>query len=139
MHESRGPKARTVCSIVLALLLGAATSSAQVRLANADASRRAAALLEQMTLDEKIGQLNLAAGVSFPGMMSGASDSDIVRGRVGAVLWLADPKEIDRMQHVAVEKSRLHIPLLFGLDVIHGYRTVFPAPLGMASSWDPDV
>src|SRR5207253_2474802 len=52
---------------------------------------------------------------------------------------LADPKEINRMQHLAVEKSRLHVPLLFGLDVIHGYRTIFPAPLGMASSWDPAV
>ena len=92
-----------------------------------------------MTLEEKIGQLNLAPGVALGGMMTGASDSDIVRGRVGAILWLADPKEIDRMQRLAVEKSRLHIPLLFGLDVIHGYQTLFPAPLGMASSWDPEV
>ena len=48
-------------------------------------------------------------------------------------------KEINRLQHIAVEKSRLHIPILFGFDVIHGYRTVFPVPLGMASSWDPSV
>jgi beta-glucosidase len=48
-------------------------------------------------------------------------------------------KEINRLQRVAVEKSRLHIPVLFGLDVINGYRTVFPAPLAMASSWDPSV
>jgi beta-glucosidase len=92
-----------------------------------------------MTLEEKIGQLNLAPGVSMGGMMTAASDSDIIKGRVGAILWLAGAKEINRMQRLAVEKSRLHIPLLFGLDVIHGYRTVFPAPLGMASSWDPTV
>jgi beta-glucosidase len=92
-----------------------------------------------MTLEEKIGQLNLAPGVGLGGPMAAASDSDIIHGRVGAILWLADSKQIDRMQHLAVEKSRLHIPLLFGLDVIHGYRTLFPIPLGMASSWDPAV
>jgi len=92
-----------------------------------------------MTLEEKIGQLNLAAGVGLGGFVTSASDSDITKGRVGAILWLANPTEMNRMQHLAVEQSRLHIPLLFGLDVIHGYRTIFPIPLGMASSWDPAV
>ncbi len=59
--------------------------------------------------------------------------------RICAELWLIDVKEINRLQHIAVDKSRLHIPILFGFDVIHGYRTVFPVPLGMASSWDPSV
>jgi beta-glucosidase len=138
----RQPAAFRPFSFTVALLacqLAGRIAAAQIRLVNADASKRATALLRQMTLDEKIGQLNLAAGVGLGGMMTGASDSDIVRGRVGAILWLADPKEINRMQRLAVEKSRLHIPLLFGLDVIHGYRTLFPAPLGMASSWDPEV
>jgi beta-glucosidase len=54
----------------------------------------------------------------------------------GSILWVSDPKEINRLQHVAVEQTRLHIPVLFGLDVIHGYRTIFPAPIAMASSWD---
>ena len=130
--------------VFLQLLVGiamvtASNSPAQVSIANADATRRAASLLRQMTLEEKIGQLNQAAGVSLGGMMRAASDDDIAHGRVGAILWLADPKEMNRMQHLAVEKSRLHIPLLFGLDVIHGYRTLFPIPLGMASSWDPSV
>jgi beta-glucosidase len=92
-----------------------------------------------MTLEEKIGQLNLSSGVGMGGFVVAASDSDIIQGRVGAILWLADSREINRIQHLAVEKSRLHIPLLFGLDVIHGYRTLFPIPLGMASSWDPAV
>ena len=58
---------------------------------------------------------------------------------MGSILWLIDVKEINRLQHIAMEKSRLHIPILFAFDVIHGYRTVFPVPLAMASSWDPSV
>jgi beta-glucosidase len=104
-----------------------------------DPAARAQILLRQMTLEEKIGQLNLVAGVPLGGFVPAAADSDYAHGRVGAVLWLADPHKIDQLQHLAVEKSRLHIPLLFGLDVIHGYRTIFPIPLGMASSWDPAV
>lgn len=119
--------------------VAAGSASAQVSIASADATHRAASLLRQMTLEEKIGQLNLAAGVALGGPITAVSDDDIIHGRVGAILWLADSKQIDRMQHLAVEKSRLHIPLLFGLDVIHGYRTIFPAPIGMASSWDPAV
>jgi beta-glucosidase len=136
----RGTGVSRLSLFVAGCLMAVATGArAQAPLANANAARRAAALLRQMTLDEKIGQLDLAAGVALGGMMPAASDSDIVHGRVGAILWLADSKTIDRMQHLAVEKSRLHIPLLFGLDVIHGYRTIFPIPLGMASSWDPSV
>lgn len=118
-------------------LVTARSSIAQV--SRSTPAARAQALLRQMTLEEKIGQLNLAAGVNLGGFVQGASDSDVVAGRIGAILWLANPKEIDRLQHLAVEKSRPHIPLLFGLDVIHGYRTIFPIPLGMASSWDPAV
>ncbi len=126
--------------LALALLVvTAGPASAQVSGANADAARRARALLSQMTLEEKIGQLYLSAGVALGGFVAAAADSDIIHGRVGAILWLADPKKMNQMQHLAVEKSRLHIPLLFGLDVIHGYRTLFPIPLGMASSWDPAV
>jgi len=124
---------------VAALQLAAGVAAAQAINPGTDATRRAQALLRQMTLDEKIGQLNLAAGVGLGGFVTSASDSDIMHGHVGAILWLANPKEMNRMQHLAVEQSRLHIPLLFGLDVIHGYRTVFPIPLGMASSWDPSV
>jgi beta-glucosidase len=125
-HRTRS---RLAC-LPVALTLAMATArvgAAQQAIATPAAARRARALLARMTLDEKIGQLNLAAGVSLGGMLTAASDSDIAAGRVGAILWLADPKEIDRMQRVAVERSRLHIPLLFGLDVTHGYSTIFPA------------
>ena len=96
---------RAIATLVLLQLVGG-SSSAQ--------SSRAQALLRQMTLDEKIGQLNLAAGVGLGGFITAASDSDIIHGHVGAILWLANSKEINRMQHLAVEQSRLHIPLLFG-------------------------
>ena len=60
-------------------------------------------------------------------------------GEVGSLLFLTDPAAINRLQHLAVEKSRLHIPLIFGYDVIHGFRTIFPVPIAMAASWDPSL
>ena len=104
-----------------------------------EAHRRAESLLKQMTIDEKVGQLNQSPGVVKPSAQNDTPDDLIPQGKVGAVLWITDVKEINRLQHLAVEKSRLHIPILFGYDVIHGYRTVFPVPLAMASSWDPAV
>ncbi len=103
-----------------------------------EARKRAEVLLKQMTVDEKVGQMNESAGIKMPGL-GDKPDALIAQGRVGSILWLSDVKEINRLQHIAVEKSRLHIPILFGFDVIHGYRTVFPVPLAMASSWDPSV
>jgi beta-glucosidase len=136
----RTPSSVHVLRLVAGIALMTATSSsAQVPVVSDAAARQARSLLRQMTLEEKIGQLNLAAGVGLGGFVAAASDSDLINGRVGAILWLANTAEMNRMQHLAVEKSRLHIPLLFGLDVIHGYRTLFPIPLGMASSWDPAV
>ncbi len=105
----------------------------------AEAHSRAELLLKQMTIDEKVGQMNQSAGIVIPGLGTGKPDELITQGKVGSVLWLIDVKEINRLQHLAVEKSRLHIPILFAFDVIHGYRTVFPVPLAMASSWDPGV
>lgn len=91
-------------------------------------------LLRQMTLEEKIGQLT-QIGQNVPDPVK--IDDRIRQGQVGSILWLSDPAEINRLQHLAVEQSRLHIPLLFGLDVIHGFRTIFPIPLALAASWDP--
>jgi beta-glucosidase len=102
----------------------------------ADVSKRAAALLTQMTLDEKVGQLNQLFFISQlmkPEMMEPA----IREGKVGSLLFVPDSAIINRFQKIAVEQSRLKIPLLFGYDVIHGFRTIFPVPLAMASSWDP--
>ena len=98
--------------------------------------RRVDALLAQMTIDEKVGQLHqLFYFKQF--MKPDALEPDIRAGKVGALLFITHPALINRFQKVAVENSRLKIPLLFGFDVIHGFRTVFPVPLAMASSWDP--
>jgi len=119
-------------------LLSPALLSAQ-SITREQAEQRARTLLKQMTLDEKVGQLNQSAGIQLPMLGSDKPDALIAQGRVGSILWLVNSKEINRLQHIAVEKSRLHIPILFGFDVIHGFRTAFPVPLAMASSWDPSV
>jgi beta-glucosidase len=89
------------------------------------------ALLSKMTLDEKLQQLQLDADWQV--------NDDEARKGVGGVFSLTDPEKINHFQHVAVEQSRLHIPILFAFDTIHGFRTVFPIPLGAASSFDPSV
>jgi beta-glucosidase len=122
-----------------ALIATAAGARAQAPVFSPESQNRAESLLKQMNLDEKVGQLNQSAGVVMPMLGSEKPDDFITQGRVGSILWLIDVKEINRLQYIAVEKSRLHIPILFGFDVIHGYRTVFPVPLAMASSWDPSV
>jgi beta-glucosidase len=93
-----------------------------------------------MTLQEKAAQLSQLPGFPLPEFKEnadGKSMEDVLKEfGAGSILWVSDPKEINRLQHVAVEQTRLHIPVLFGLDVIHGYHTIFPAPIAMASSWD---
>ncbi|HEY3754609.1 MAG TPA: glycoside hydrolase family 3 N-terminal domain-containing protein [Opitutaceae bacterium] len=102
---------------------------------------RVDSLLSQMSLEEKAGQLNQLAAAYLPGPVLGnvSGEEMIRRGLVGSVLSPTGYEETQIDQHAAVEQSRLHIPLLFGLDVIHGYRTIFPIPLGLSSSWDPDL
>ncbi len=100
---------------------------------------RIESLLHGMTLEEKIGQLVQYSAGQATGPGTGRTDYKdmIARGQIGALLNVIDTPLVNEYQHIAVEKSRLHIPLLFGLDVIHGFRTEFPIPLGMASTWDP--
>lgn len=93
--------------------------------------RRVEGLLVRMTLDEKLQQLTLLSDGQI-------TDAEARRG-VGSVFSLVDPVRINQLQHIAVEQSRLHIPILFAYDTIHGYRTVFPVPLAAASSFDPTV
>ena len=98
--------------------------------------RRVEALLSQMTLEEKVGQVHqLFYFTQF--MKPEVVEPDIRAGKIGSLLFLTDPVLINRFQKIAVENSRLKIPLLFGFDVIHGFHTIFPVPLAMASSWDP--
>lgn len=92
-------------------------------------------LLARMTLEEKIGQMNQVSSYGNIEDMSGI----IKKGEVGSILNEVDPQRISALQHVAVEESRLGIPLLIARDVIHGFRTIFPIPLGQAASFDPEL
>ncbi|MBV9882852.1 MAG: glycoside hydrolase family 3 C-terminal domain-containing protein [Sphingomonadaceae bacterium] len=122
------------CLAVTAL---AANAQAPVR-----GSPRVEALLARMTIAEKIGQLVQMPGGRQKALNSRIDDNERARiraGRVGSYLNVAGAEATRELQRIAVEDSRLHIPLLFGMDVIHGYRTIFPVPLAMAASWDPAV
>ena len=106
-------------------------------LTESEVSQRVEALLRQMSLEEKIGQLNQVGGADFaPGPKA---EDQIRTGGAGSVLWVNDTKRFNELQKIAVEESPSGIPLLFALDVIHGYRTIFPVPLAMAASWDTAV
>ncbi|MEZ4709579.1 MAG: beta-glucosidase BglX [Caldilineaceae bacterium] len=102
-----------------------------------EVAERVDALLGRMSLAEKIGQLNQVGGADFA---PGPPAADQIRvGGAGSVLWLNETKRFNELQKIAVEESPSGIPLLFALDVIHGYRTIFPVPLAMAASWDPTM
>lgn len=96
-------------------------------------------LMNKMTLREKIGQLNLPVAGNITTGQAKSSDvaAQIARGEVGGLFNLKGVKSIRELQKIAVENSRLHIPLIFGMDVIHGYETVFPIPLALSMTWDP--
>ena len=95
---------------------------------------RADELLSRMTLEEKVGQMNQIDPRWGPDI-----EQDVRDGRIGSVLSISNVAQINRLQRIAVEESRLGIPLLVGNDVIHGYRTIFPIPLAESCTWDPDV
>ena len=120
-----------------------ASRSAAVRpsLSDPASEKKLDALLQKMTLEEKVGQLVQYSAGQPTGPGTGRTDYDdmIRKGEVGALFNITTARQVNAYQHIAVEQSRLHIPLLFGLDVIHGFRTEFPIPLGLASSWDPTL
>ncbi|HVM33303.1 MAG TPA: glycoside hydrolase family 3 N-terminal domain-containing protein, partial [bacterium] len=104
--------------------------------APSELDRKVNALLGKMTLDEKIGQMvqyNHWATASLE------AKDDLARGRVGSFLNTVGAKDTNELQKIAVEQSRLHIPLLFGLDVIHGYKTIFPIPLAEDCAFNPGL
>ncbi|WP_346855715.1 beta-glucosidase BglX [uncultured Draconibacterium sp.] len=96
-------------------------------------------LMNEMTIQEKIGQLNLVTpggGILTGSVVSSDVEAKIRNGNVGGIFGVYGPEKVRQAQKLAVEESRLKIPMLFGSDVIHGYKTTFPIPLGMACSWD---
>src|SRR5215207_7742219 len=122
--------------LTLSLFSTFAHASGRARaLQGVGADGRVEALLARMTLDEKVGQLNQLFYIS-PLMKPEMVEPGIREGKIGSLLFVTDPATVNRFQKIAVEQSRLKIPLLFGFDVIHGFRTIFPVPLALASSWD---
>jgi beta-glucosidase len=115
------------------------TTAASTGIYDPSLDARVEALLSKMTLEEKVGQLAQFSAGQPTGPGTGRTDYEemLAKGQIGALLNLSTAKEINRYQRIAVRKSRLKIPLVFGLDVIHGFRTVFPVPLALASTWDP--
>jgi beta-glucosidase len=107
----------------------------------AGSEQKVEALLQKMTLEEKVGQLVQYSAGQPTGPGTGRTDYDdmIRKGEIGALFNITTAKQVNAYQRIAMESSRLRIPLLFGLDVIHGFRTEFPIPLGLASTWDPEV
>ncbi|MBD9090996.1 MAG: beta-glucosidase BglX [Bacteroides oleiciplenus] len=122
------------------LLLGAlmSISAAQAQKSPQDMDRFIDALMKRMTVEEKIGQLNLPVTGDITTGQAKSSDvaTKIEKGMVGGLFNLKGVDRILEVQKLAVEKSRLGIPLLFGMDVIHGYETIFPIPLGLSCTWD---
>jgi len=99
-------------------------------------------LMSLMTIEEKIGQLNLltpGGGIPTGSVVSTDVEAKIKAGQVGGIFGVYGPEKLRQAQNMAVEGSRLGIPLLFGADVIHGYKTTFPIPLGLSCSWDMEL
>lgn len=101
---------------------------------NAAIEKKVERLLGEMTLEEKIGQMNQLSPWDYEDLAE-----KVRRGEVGSILNCTDPEQVNRIQRVAVEESRLGIPLIVARDVIHGYRTIFPIPLGQAASFNPEL
>jgi len=129
-------------TLLLPLSLAAQSAPApNAQLADKELNARVEALLKKMTLEEKIGQtVQYSAGFATGPAGSKVSYDDLTqRGAIGSMLNVYGADKTNHYQHIAMEKSRLHIPLLFGMDVIHGQHTTFPVPLGLAASWDPKL
>jgi beta-glucosidase len=134
-HRTARRRLAAVAVLAVAISLLAGGGALAARHAGQPSARpvdsRVNALLAKMTLQEKLEQIQL-----LPDFM--VTDQEVKKG-LGSVLSVTDPATINRLQHIAVDQSRLHIPLLFAFDTIHGFRTIFPIPLGTASSFDPQA
>ena len=147
MKHTFVPHPRLNVLLTLIVCLSAAKIGAQTRpvpnpqLASKEVNGRVEALLKQMTLEEKIGQMvQYSAGFATgPSASNLTYDELVAKGQVGSMLNVVGAERTNHYQHIAMEKSRLHIPIIFGLDVIHGHRTIFPVPLAIAASWDPEA
>jgi beta-glucosidase len=128
--------------MIAAAIISSNTGFAQTRPSSSQVSQKMNTYIKQlmskMTLEEKLGQLNLVTGgeATTGSAVSSDVEGKIQRGQVGGIFSLTTPQRIRKAQEIAVNKSRLKIPLIFGQDVIHGYKTTFPIPLALAATWD---
>ena len=128
-------KISILLSIALVVLLSGCSGSFDSKSSDTD-EQKIRELISQMTLDEKIGQMQQVSD----GFGSDEATKQAIRdGKVGSFLNITGAERVAELQRVAIEESKHGIPLLFGRDVIHGYRTIFPIPLGIASSWEPEL
>lgn len=129
---------KLLTALALACLFISCSQNSSSGKQDAEMDRFIDELMSKMTLEEKIGQLNLpGAGDITTGQAKSSNIAEKIKnGQVGGLFNIKGVEKIKDVQRVAVEESRLKIPLLFGMDVIHGYETVFPIPLGMAATWD---
>ncbi|WP_203234988.1 beta-glucosidase BglX [Mucilaginibacter terrigena] len=125
-------------SAAMLLCLPFSNAVAQKQTETAKMNAFISGLMKKMTVDEKIGQLNLVTGgMAITGSVTNNGISDgVKKGAIGGIFGLYGTDNVRKMQEAAVKGTRLHIPLIFGLDVIHGHRTIFPIPLGMSTTWD---
>jgi beta-glucosidase len=119
--------------LVLILALPAVAQPAP----RADVEARVEALMSRLTLQEKLGQLQQLGGDADSGRLRDGQGELVRKGRIGSLLDVRGARNVNEVQRIAVEESSAKVPILFGFDVLHGYRTVFPIPLGEACSWDP--
>ena len=130
-----------ITKLLLAAAIAASTVTVSAQVDKGKMNKFIDNLMNQMTLQEKIGQLNLPVSGDIVTGQAKSSDlaGRITSGQVGGVFNVKGVDKILEIQKIAVEQSRLKIPLLFGMDVIHGYETVCPIPLGLSCSWDMDA
>ena len=127
-----------ILPILLLILTFGASGKVKAQSQDPEMDKFITALMKRMTVEEKIGQLNLPVTGDITTGQARSSDisEKIRRGLVGGLFSLKGVEKIHEVQRLAVEQSRLGIPLLFGMDVIHGYETMFPSPLGLSCTWD---
>lgn len=125
---------KIVTAVAVALIPSWGGAAAIASVAPATIEARIDSLLSQMTLREKVGQLNQLNTADFDTL-----GTAVAQGRVGSIINEVNPEVVNALQRKAVEESRLGIPLVFARDVIHGFNTVFPIPLGQAATWNPSL
>lgn len=124
---------KLIATVLISVCIGGCSSQKEPQ-PEAAIENKVDSLLSQMTLEEKLGQMNQLSPWDFEELAA-----RIRKGEVGSILNVVNPEEINKIQKIAVEESRLGIPILVARDVIHGYKTIFPIPLGQAATFNPEI